>query len=253
MTVEEIKKQYPYLYETHLHTNIASACGHASGAQMAKACKEYGYTGIIVTDHNWGGNTSIDRALPWEQWVEEFFKGYEDAKAMGDEMGLYVFPGWEAGFQGTEFLIYGLDKEWMKAHPEVKAASVERLYELVKEAGGMMIHAHPYREEWYIPSIKLFPLAVDGVETVNATHSNSKSLGHNDPQYDERAIAYAKEHQLPATAGSDIHSTDLFGGGMAFRRELKSMEEFIAAVKTGEDYVLTNGEKWYDKEGNLLI
>lgn len=253
MTVEEIKKQYPYLYETHLHTNLASACGHASGAQMAQACKDYGYTGIIVTDHNWGGNTCIDRALPWEQWVEGFFRGYEDAKAMGDQIGLYVFFGWEAGFNGTEFLIYGLSKEWMLAHPEVKEASVEQLYELVKAGGGMMIHAHPYREEWYIPEIRLFPWAVDGVEIVNATHSNSKSMGHNDPQYDALAIAYAKKHNFPSTAGSDIHSTDLFGGGMAFKRRIETVEEFVKAVKGREDYVVTNGEHWYDREGNLLI
>ena len=252
MTVEEIKKQYPYLYETHLHTNLASACGHASGAEMAKACKEYGYAGIIVTDHNWGGNTCVDRAIPWEEWVENFFGGYEDAKAMGDEIGLSVFPGWEAGFEGTEFLIYGLGKDWMKAHPEVREATVEQLYELVRAGGGLMIHAHPYREEWYIPKVRLYPHAVDGVEIVNATHSNSKSMGHNDPEYDVRAIAYAKEHGLPTTAGSDIHSTDLFGGGMAFKRKLDSVQDFIDAIRQGEDYVVTNGEKWYDKRGNLL-
>ena len=252
VTAEDIQKEYPYLYETHLHTNLASACAHATGAQMAKACKEYGYTGIVVTDHNWGGNTCVDRALPWEEWVENFFKGYEDAKAMGDEIGLFVFPGWEAGFAGTEFLIYGLGKEWMLAHPQVREAGVEELYRLVQQGGGLMIHAHPYREEWYIPEIRLFPHAVDGVEIVNATHSNRKSTGHNDPQYDVRAIAYANKHGLPATAGSDIHSTDLLGGGMAFKRKIKTIEEFIAAIKGGEDYVVTNGEQWYDKRGNLL-
>ena len=59
--------EYPYLYEAHLHMNTGSACGNNTGAEMMKACKEYGYTGAFVTDHNWGGNTAIDRSLPWEE------------------------------------------------------------------------------------------------------------------------------------------------------------------------------------------
>ena len=61
-----IREQYPYLYETHLHTSESSACAVSLGADMARACKEYGYAGIFVTDHNWGGNTATDRNLSWD-------------------------------------------------------------------------------------------------------------------------------------------------------------------------------------------
>ena len=252
MTAAEIKKQYPYLYETHLHTSEGSLCGRRTGEEMVRACKEFGYSGIIVTDHNWGGNARADRSLPWNEWVDEFFKGYEAAKATGDEIGLPVFCGWEAGFHGTEFLIYGLGAEWMKTHPEVREAGVEQLYEMVKAAGGMMIHAHPYREEAYIPEIRLFPHCVDGIEMINATHSNTKSIGHNDPEYDTRAIAYANEYGFRVTGGSDSHSDKLLGGGMAFKRKLESLQDFMDAVKGDEDYVLTNGEKWFDQKGNII-
>ena len=33
-----------YLYETHMHTSEASACAGSTGAQMARAYKEAGYT-----------------------------------------------------------------------------------------------------------------------------------------------------------------------------------------------------------------
>lgn len=248
----ELLKEYPYLYETHLHTSQGSACARSTGAEMAKACKEAGYTGIIVTDHNWGGNTAVNRWMPWRNWVEEFVKGYEDAKKMGERISLDVFFGYEAGYQGTEFLIYGLDKAYMLAHPQLKTATIEEQYEMVRAAGGMVIHAHPYREEDYIPEIRLFPEYVDGVEGINATHSNQKSMAHNDPMYDELAIAYAKKHDLPMTAGSDIHNTALFGGGVAFKRRLESIQDFIQAVRSGEDYVLTNGEAWFRKDGTLI-
>ena len=248
----ELLEDYPYLYETHLHTSQGSACAKCTGAEMAKACKEAGYTGIIVTDHNWGGNTAVNRMLPWKDWVKEFAKGYEDAKRTGDRIGLDVFFGYEAGYRGTEFLIYGADTEFMISHPQLKTAAVEEQWELIHEVGGMVIHAHPFREEYYIPEIRLYPEWVDGVEGINATHSNHRSTAHNEAVFDERAIAYADEHRLPMSAGSDIHSTALLGGGMAFKRRLESIQDFIHAVLSGEDYVLTNGDEWFTKSGEPL-
>ncbi len=248
----KIMEQYPYLYETHLHTSESSACASSTGAEMARACKEYGYTGIFVTDHNWGGNTRIDRSLPWEQWIDRFCEGYEHAKAEGERIGLDVFFGCETGFAGTEFLLYGIDKLWMKSHPALRTATVEEQYRLVHEAGGLVMHAHPYREEPYIPEIRLFPEWVDGVEGINATHSNSRSMAHKDHAYDVKAVQYARKHGLPMSADSDIHTVQLLGGGVAFSRRLASARDYVTAILTGEDYVLTDGEAWYDKNGNEL-
>lgn len=248
----KLREEYPYLYETHLHTTEGSACGHADGRRMAGACKEYGYTGIFITDHNWGGNTAVDRRLPWDEWVDAFCRGYENAKEEGSRIGLDVFFGYEAGFSGTEFLIYGIDKEWMLANPEIRHADVEKQYQLVHRNGGMVIHAHPYREAGYIPEIRLFPEWIDGVEGINAMHSNPRSTAHYEPVFDTRAAAYAGKYHLPMTAGSDIHCTQLMGGGVAFRRRLTSSADYIKAILSGEDYVLTDGEYWYNKEGRLL-
>jgi hypothetical protein len=255
---------YPYFYETHFHTAQSSRCGKDLAADMADACKAAGYTGIFVTDHHWGGNTRPDRTLPWEEWADAFSAGYYAAKKRGDEIGLDVFYGWESGFTGTEFLIYGLSPEWMKAHPELRTAArsgwpevadpltPEKQYALIHAAGGMVIHAHPFREEPYIPEIRLFPDCVDGVEVINATHSSPLSKSHTSPEYNAKAWAYAKEHGLPVTAGSDIHSVNLFGGGMAFRRRLEGPQDFIHAVLDREDYILSDGEYWYDQQGNRI-
>lgn len=244
------KQDVLYKYETHLHTRESSACATGSGYDMAYAAKEAGYTGIIVTDHNWGGNTRIDRDLPWEDFVEAFCKGYENALRAGQEVGLDVFYGWEAGYQGTEFLIYGPDKNWMLQHPEIKDASVEEQFGLIDDVGGLVIHAHPFREEWYIPQVRLYPDYVHGVEVINATHSNSHSMSHNDPAYNTLALAYAKEHDFTMTAGSDIHGVNMFGGGMLFDRRLKDIHDFVKAVKNRECVILTDGEE--DFEYKLL-
>ncbi len=251
--MKEMKKEYPYLYETHLHTSQGSACGQNSGYDMAKACHRAGYAGIIVTDHNWGGNTAVDRRLPWKEWVEQFAKGYEDAKRYADQHPDFdVYFGYEAGFRGTEFLIYGISPAWLKAHPEIREAGLEEHLRLVRRAGGTVVHAHPFREAGYIPETVLVPELVDAVEGVNATHSNHRSGGGVRACFDRKALEYAKEQRLPLSAGSDIHATWLLGGGVAFRQRLTGIEDFCDAIKSDEDRLLTNGDVWFDKHGNQL-
>ncbi len=234
-----------YIYETHLHTSEGSACGRSKAVDIVHAYKDAGYTGIIITDHFFYGNTAIDRSLPWNEWVQGFCKGYENALEEGERIGLQVFFGWESGYKGTEFLIHGLDKEWLLAHPEIRDADVQTQYELVHAGGGMVIHAHPFREASYIPEIRLFPEYVDGAEVVNATHSGtlarSRCIGH--PEFNDRALAYANEHHLAMTAGSDQHSTEMVYGGMVFERRLKDSHDFIKAVLGGEAAELLDGTR----------
>ncbi|HKM23022.1 MAG TPA: PHP domain-containing protein [Lachnospiraceae bacterium] len=234
-------KDFPYLYDTHVHTRQASACGACTGADMARVYKEAGYTGIMITDHFFYGNTAIDRNLEWTDWVEAFSLGYADAKAEGDRIGLQVFWGWESGYHGTEFLIFGLDKEWLLTHPEIRDASIEEQYKLVHEGGGIVIHAHPYREEDYIDEICLYPEYVDAVEAVNACHANPISTHHKNPLFDLKARNYAREHHFPVTAGSDAHFIDLLGGGMAFQEKLRDVDDFVQAIYTKRICLLTDG------------
>lgn len=226
--------EFPYLYETHLHTKEASACSQNTAEELVYAYKEAGYTGIMVTDHFYRGNCAIPREMAWEDWVEAYCKGYENAKAAGDKIGLQVFFGWEESHQGTDFLIYGLDKEWLKKHPELREVSIEEQYELVHNAGGMVIHAHPYREAWYIPETKLYPECIDGVEIFNASHYGKKVREDGRTMYDVQAAEYAAKYNLPCTGGSDIHSVNLLYGGMAFSRKLESIQDYIQAVQNRE-------------------
>lgn len=252
MNHDEIVKEYPYFYETHLHTNGASACGKASPEEMAAACKEYGYSGIIVTDHNWGGNTCIDNSLSWNEWVEEYCSAYRRAKAKGDEIGLDVFFGYEAGYKGTEFLIYGVDEQFLKEHEELKTASIEEQYDVIHSGGGIVVHAHPFREEYYIPEVRLFPDYIDAVEGVNASHTGSASEHTLHPEFDDRAREYAKKLNLPMSGGSDVHNTRIIGGGIRTKKRLKDIKDFTELILSGKDYVLFDSINYYDpKQGRI--
>lgn len=244
---------YPYLYETHMHTNESSACGADCAVDMAKAHKAAGYTGMIITNHNWGGNTCVDRSLPWTKWIDEFFRPYYLAKEWADKNEFDVFYGYEAGYDATEFLIYNISIEWLKAHPEIRDASVREQFELISDAGGLISHAHPFREASYISEIRLFPEYVHCVEGINAAHSSPKSAkARCDRNYNVDALEYAKKYNFPITGGSDTHSTNLFGGGMAFREKITSLEQFKNQVLNKHEYLVTDGVIWTDAYGNKV-
>ncbi len=243
---------YKYKYETHLHTSEGSACGRCHGEEMARACKEAGYDGIFVTDHAWGGNTAIDRSLPWSEWVTRFAEGYERAKAWGDKNGLKVWFGYEAGFDATEFLIYGITPQWMIDHPELHDATIPEQLDIIHSGGGMVIQAHPYREEFYIKEVRLFPQYADGIEGVNATHTHPLSKGHRSDVWDPKAIGLAQANSKPITAGSDVHSTVIFGGGVLSDHELNGPQDYISLILGSDMYLLTDGVCVRDRYGNVI-
>lgn len=231
-----------YLYETHMHTREGSACARNTGGEMARAYAEDGYAGIIITDHFFYGNTAVDRRLPWSRWVEQFCLGYEHAFAEGTKHGLQVFFGWEACYDATEFLVYGLDKRWLLDHPEIRDATIEEQFALVHDGGGIISHAHPYREAPYIPEIRLFPEYVDAVEGINASHTDL--LSHSSSglsEFDDMACAYAEKYNLPLTAGSDQHNVKMIHGGMVFPRRLADIHDFTRAVVGREAVRLLDG------------
>ncbi|MCR5837823.1 MAG: PHP domain-containing protein [Lachnospiraceae bacterium] len=218
-----------YKYETHIHTREASKCASVTGSEQALQYKRAGYEGIIITDHFFGGNTCIDRTLPWKDRIELFCKGYENAKETGDKIGLQVFFGFEQTYNGTDFLIYGLDKQWLIAHPEIEHCTIANQYRMVTENGGMVIHAHPFRDRNYIPEIRLFPNLVDGVEVINYGNREQENI---------EAYKYAKDYNLPMTSGSDGHHHEVLGGGVRTDERLNTIDDYIDLIKFKKNYKL---------------
>jgi len=215
-----------YLYETHMHTCLASACGVSTGKEHVRFYKDQGYTGIIVTDHFFGGNTCVPRNLPWEERIDLFWRGYEDAAEEGQKVGLDVFFGYEQNFEHDEYLVYGLTKEYMKAHPEIEHWTRQEQLDEVHKAGGTVIQAHPFRMRDYMDIIRVGELFADGIEGANAG---------NYQMDDARAYAFGKQKGLLMTAGSDNHHSP---APMLFGVEL---EEKIGSAKDYAEIILRGG------------
>ncbi|MBO6239779.1 MAG: hypothetical protein J6O61_02910 [Butyrivibrio sp.] len=214
-----------YIFETHLHTIEGSACSSTPGEKYIDYMKKLGYSGIIVTDHFFNGNSAVPKNLPWEKKVDLYCKGYEHVKAATTDDFTVLF-GVEYNFEGDEYLIYGLDKNWLLSNPDIMEKDRYEVYETVHEAGAIMIHAHPYRERDYLKAIHLTKKVCDGAEVYNASNPDwQNALGYR----------YAAENGMRMAAGSDIHNFGLKNmGGMGFSRTIKTIEEYVEAFMAGE-------------------
>lgn len=226
-----------YKYETHLHTSEGSTCASSTGAEMARAHKDKGYDGIFVTDHFFNSSTTVPRELPWEQRIDLYCKGYENALEEGLKIGLDVFFGVEWTVNGADFLLYNLDKQWLKENERLLSCPDEYVNELdlfdeVKSVGGFIVHAHPFREASYIPHISLYPHHVDAVEVVNTRNSDPFFGGHS--CYNDRALQYAAMFDLPKTGGSDTHNAEqIVNGGILVPEKIITPDDYLRQIKNG--------------------
>ena len=217
-----------FYYETHVHTSPVSACAKVSVEEMLKAYKKAGYAGVFMTDHFIDGNLNLEaRVKPYEERIEYYFSAYEEGKAIGDEIGIDVFLGIEMSYGGTDFLVYGIDKEWCLAHPDMHKMRKSELLKLMMDDGALIIQAHPFREAAYIDHIRLFPRQIHGVEVFNANRNDFEN---------KLAEQYAENYNLIRFAGSDNHTgkNQKLLGGIATERPIESVQDFIEMVFSGE-------------------
>ncbi len=216
--------------ETHLHTSEASKCSDLSASDAVHMYKKAGYDGIIVTDHFMTGNTCIDKSLPWSAQVDLFFKGYENALEEGKKVGIRVFEGLEYSDFGTDFIILGLSREFIKSNPQMVYMTPEEFLPFFREAGAFIIQAHPFREASYIREVRSYAEFVDAVEVIN--------IGNRNSLFDDKAYNLASKYNKLMTAGSDCHhfGNEFFGAGILMNREPKDVEDLMVMLKDRNCY-----------------
>ena len=216
-----------YCYETHLHTSPVSKCARTTVRETLEAYVKLGYDGVFITNHFLGGNILRDPSWSYEETIQFYFSDYEEGVRIGKELGIDVFCGIEISFQGTDFLVYGLGKEWFLAHPEIESLKFSSFLTLLAEAGALIIHAHPFREASYIDHIRLFPRHIHGVETYNACRT---------PFENGMAEMYAQYYSMPTFSGSDNHSggAQKKFGGMQSDSPIRDEADFIERYKKSE-------------------
>ena len=137
----------------------------------------------------------------------------------------------------NDYLVYGMDEEFLLAHPELHHMDLKTFSKFARENGLLLIQAHPFRNKMTIMN----PKYLDGVEVYN---------GH--PKHDSRnqlADMYAQRYGLLRTSGSDFHHPNsVEAGGIITEEPITSVAQIITALRSG-DCTLRCAGPWAEHDG----
>lgn len=214
-----------YQFDVHTHTAETSKCGRISAADLVDRYKEAGYDGIIITDHLHEEYISLLYCYnDWDTCVDRFLDGYRRAKKRGDKIGLVVLPAVELRFpeNDNDYLVYGIDEEWLRANPYPCRMSLEEFYQRFQK-DLLIVQAHPFRDNNQFVQLD----CVHGLEVVNThpTHEN----------FNEAAVGAFRNHpHLHPLCGSDTHRKEQACASWVLLEEpVENIQDYINLVRRG--------------------
>ena len=215
------------LVEMHAHTNLSSTCSSITPKEIIDGYKKAGYGAIVITDHFCPYYETLPRIKSWQDLCDMQVAGYLEAKKLGDEAGILVLYGCELRFRDTgdnDYLVYGIDNDFLVSNPDIFDWGVEKFMKYAKENGIAVFQAHPFRNGMKI----VRPEFLMGIEVFNANRA---------PQNFERNIIselWADMHGLKKISGSDCHyKGDLCRGGVIFQNDITSMDDLLKELDNG--------------------
>ncbi len=229
-----------YKYELHAHTSEVSTCAHAPASKLVEAYVRRGYSGVVITDHfnnyilesyKGRGKDRVERYLEGYYKAKEYAKRYDFTVLLGAETCL--LPGPE------DFLIYGIDEEFLYKHSKMYTLNQEMLYNVCKKYKAdingkktpiVFLQAHPCRS-YCKPRDHRF---LDGVEVYNA---NPRHRNNND-----KALEFASINtEYILTSGSDYHEFGDEGlGGIETEIKIADNADLIKVLQSGNYKLIKN-------------
>lgn len=216
-----------YKIETHLHTTHTSKCGWLTAPELIERYQALGYDAIAVTDH-YNYDTWNYKGIDIENPVgalDAFLEGYRRMREEGAKAGIRIYLGAELRFfeNHNDYLFYGFDEKMMENPKEIIDMGIVRFSEYRKSMGGVLVHAHPFRDK----CVPVDPALLDGVEVWNC---NPRHNSRN-----ELAFAYAERYGLVKSAGSDCHRPGDEGtAGILSETLPEDSREFAELIRSGK-------------------
>lgn len=221
-----------YKTETHIHTLPVSTCAKKQPEEMVRLYKEAGYDTVFISDHLSESHfKKLGSDLTYEDKVDILYDSYLKARKTGEEIGINVLFSVELSLCHNHWLLYGVDKDFIKLRPDIFSMTLEEFHAHAKNHGVTIIQAHPMRDGSNTPH----PEIADGFEIINSNprHEN----------YDAEVTALAKKHGLLMSAGSDAHcDEDIGGAAMLSETEIKTVDDYLELVRSGKAKLMKWGK-----------
>ncbi len=207
------------IIDMHVHTTRGATDSALHPEELAREAQRRGLSGVNITEH--------DRL--WDRFALDDYRSRH-----GDR--LFIANGMEVSTDLGHILVMGLDGYV----PGIRRA--RELRRVVREAGGYMIVAHPFRHffervHFLREGREPFSLSpeqaarlpvfqtVDAIEALNGANNARENLF---------ALRVAMILGKPVTGGSDAHSNQGIGiYCTVFERALETQEEMLAELHAG--------------------
>ena len=213
-----------YKYELHCHTSMVSQCGRVEPKEIARLYKEKGYSGIVITEHYSPLTFGINSYYKPQRLINFYLSSYYEMKKYETKDFSVIF-GMELRHYatGADYLIYGVEPEWLKKQGNLLAKSEKQVYKMMSAQGWLVFQAHPFRP--YI--LRCNPDYIDGIEVFN---------GKCDAKTNFKALQWALETGKLMSSGSDFHTPDhLARGGIITNTPIKNGADLVNVLKS-RDY-----------------
>lgn len=194
------------IVDLHVHTNRSSRCSALSPEDLISFAMDLGLDGVGVTEHY-------------------THRGAQIVYDMAHEHALVVFRGVEVYTPEGDMLVYGCSS------PVEADMDFEKLYDMVKSEGGVILAAHPTRGFWGHhrkykghTSDEIL-VRLDAMETHN---------GGCKPDLNDLAVEKAGSLGMVSVGGSDAHINHAVGKCLTvFERDFTTEEELVEEIRAG--------------------
>lgn len=187
--------------ETHCHTHYSKDC-LTTIEKMTDECRKHAIDKLFITDHN-----TADGSLKWAELKPDLFiPGEEIMTTKGEILALFV-------------------KETVPPF-----LSPEETIQRLRDQGAFISVSHPFDRlrngAWKREDLDEIIGLVDAIEIFNARCFVQKE--------NDEAEAYAKEHGVLGTVGSDAHHPVEVGKANLLMEPFEGPSDFAQALKSAE-------------------
>jgi predicted metal-dependent phosphoesterase TrpH len=200
--------------ELHTHSELSYDGRDPIGLILEQA-EAVGLDALAITDHD-----EIDASL--------------EAAAIAEEYGLIGIPGSEISSADGHVLGLGVEQQIPPGLPF--GETVDR----IREHGGLAVVPHPFQEARHgvLEHISRQELTTaDAIEVYNSRLLTGRS--------NRQARRFAELHDLPMTAGSDAHISEMVGQARTLiDAEEPTVEGILEAIRTGNTAIDGKRTPW---------
>ena len=210
-----------YKYEMHCHTKMVSQCGQMEPKDIIDTYKYSGYSGLVVTEHYSPLTFGLNSYYKPQRLIDFYLSSYYEMKKYETDDFSVMF-GMELRHYatGADYLIYGVDPEWLKKQGNLLAKFEKQIYNMMHAEGYLVFQAHPFRP--YI--LRCNPKYIDGIEIYN---------GKCDEKTNNKALKWAEKTGKLMVSGSDFHEgAQLARGGIITEKPIKNNADLLEVLRS---------------------